>query len=189
MSDNKLSDSRNTWRLSKHVLAVAVFMMTPLALAAQSTLYLEPQKTVAGQEISYTAYKAIIASPGTSFIVQDGGYALLKAGSRIELHHGFKVVDNGKVTIIVENAKSIEDTGAKSLFSVFPVPAGESINITSPLIIDMIRLTDINGFTVIDQQKSGRADIGLDLSIVNPGFYILEIVAGSVSEKIRIEKN
>jgi hypothetical protein len=58
----------------------------------------------------------------------------------------------------------------------------------APENVDMIRLTDISGFAIIEQADINRTDFSLDISKVKPGYYILEIISGKVLETIRVEK-
>lgn len=53
----------------------------------------------------------------------------------------------------------------------------------------MIRLTDISGFTILEQGDINRTDFSIDISMVKPGYYIMDVISGNVHGTVRVEKN
>jgi Secretion system C-terminal sorting domain len=174
------------------VALVFLFLPSLMAVAQGNVdkLYLQAVAIKSGENVHYTAISTIYIMADKAFVVEDGGHANLKAGNRIELNPGFKVLNGGKLSATIEEVNPvIAHEPITSLSAIFPNPTVDKLTIASPQKIDMIRLIDTNGFTVMDQTGIDKADFSMDISTVKPGYYVLEIVSGKMVEKVRIAKN
>ena len=92
---------------------------------------------------------------------------------------GFKLfIDD--IHVWIEDPASIEEI-AKVSISVYPNPTKDFLNIQSNSVLENILLTDLNGNVLIDSKTST-----LDLSMLNPGFYNLNVktTQGAVNKKV-----
>ena len=82
---------------------------------------------------------------------------------------------------------STEDAIASS-FSVFPNPSnGEiTINMTSSLGEGTIRIFDLNGRKVFDQNATLEGGLNINASELSRGVYLLQIATGTVSETTKL---
>ena len=187
---NYMSKETSSGKVVNIVYGTAfILLLLPFRVAAQD-LVLETQTIQSGQEVLYATANSIYAPPDTEFIVEKGGNAILKAGKRIELNTGFKILEGGRLSATLEK---VEDTppgdGGKENVAVFPNPTDGVLNVSSPQSVNSIRLIDMSGLTVMEQSDINKTDFSLDISEVKSGFYILEIIADKTIEQIRIEKN
>src|SRR5688572_11253345 len=101
--------SKNTWpaeAANRSWWAVYAFLLLSFTVEAQD--FMLPSQTVAaGEAVTYTAINAIYSLSGTPFIVGSGGQTTFKAGKRIELNTGFKVLNGGRFAANIENVDAI----------------------------------------------------------------------------------
>jgi hypothetical protein len=151
--------------------------------------FLENRTIQSQEEVTIIAMQNIYNQPGNEYIVDIGGSAVLRAGKRIELREGFKVVKGGRLSASAENFFPSEEYPGETSPTVSPNPTLGLLNIVSPENVTSIRLTDMTGLQLMEQKDINQSEFSIDISKVDPGFYILEIVSYRSAETVRIEKN
>lgn len=168
------------------LMSLLLVSLRSMAQDCEEAYYLSSETIAAGQQVVYTSGGAIFCPEGKQFIVEKDGYATLTAGGRIELNAGFEVHAGGGLIALVEGCGA-GDPG-ESPFSVFPNPTDGELHVESKNKINTIRLMDLNGLTLIEQKEINSTSFVLDLSKVDPGIYILEVIDDKTAEKVRVER-
>lgn len=180
---------RRTARANIYLSVLMSLLLLSLRSMAQDcgeVYYLSSETVKAGQQVVYTSGGMILCPEGKQFVVEKDGYATLTAGGRIELYAGFEVRDGGGLTALVEGCGA-SDPGESPL-NVFPNPTDGELHVESKNKINTIRLMDMNGLTLIEQKEVNSTTFVLDLSKLDPGIYILEVVDDKTAEKVRVER-
>lgn len=180
---------RKTARANIYLSALMSLLLLSLRSMAQDceeAYYLSSETIVAGQQVVYTSGGTMFCPEGKQFVVEKDGYATLTAGGRIELNAGFEVHAGGGLMALVEGCGA--DDPGESPFNVFPNPTEGELHVESKNKISTIRLMDMNGLTLIEQKEINSTSFVLDLSKIDPGIYILEVVDDKTAEKVRIER-
>jgi hypothetical protein len=168
------------------IVGALLFTFMLKAQDCSTIVYLESQTVKSGDLLSSSA-GMIIDQPGKQFVVESNGNATLSAGRRIELYYGFKALTGS----VLHAGIVACDPGQpnKDNVVVYPNPTDGVFSIKSSYKIDAVRLTDTNGATQLTKTDIGDTSVTLDISKLQPGYYLLEIIVGkSVSETVRIEK-
>lgn len=168
------------------LMSLLLLSMRSMAQDCEEAYYLSSETIMAGQQVVYTAGGTIFCPEGKQFVVQKDGYATLMAGSRIELNAGFEVHAGGGLKALVEGCGAADP--GESPFNVFPNPTDGELHVESKNKINSIRLIDMNGLTLIEQKEINGTSFVLDLSKVDRGIYILEVVDDKTAEKVRVER-
>lgn len=169
------------------LMSLLLLSLRSMAQDCEEAYYLSSETIVAGQQAVYTSGGTIFCPEGKQFVVEKDGYATLTAGGRIELNAGFEVHAGGGLVALVEGCGGAGDPD-ESPFNVFPNPTDGELHVESKNKINTIRLMDMNGITLIEQKEINNTSYTLDLSKVDPGIYILEVVDDKTAEKVRVER-
>jgi len=171
-----------------------VFCLPALALTAQDREHvrLETARITFGQEVAHTATGTIALAPGKKFAIAKKGNVRLEAGKRIELNPGFSVETGGNFTgmiISVDQVSPGQPQVSKPGLTLYPNPSPRWVNIQSPHVISTVKIRDITGLVVSTQDHVGSTALTLDISSLQKGNYLLEVISTEDVQKIRIEKN
>jgi Secretion system C-terminal sorting domain len=153
-----------------------------------SALNLDPATIQFGREELFYSAKIRYELPGQYFSVENGAKAEMKAANRIELGTGFRVEAGGNFQASIDKEYKSSSTNSESGFAVFPNSVKNKVTIQAPENIQRIRVIDINGVAQLEYKDVGQSVLDLDLSGMQTGFYVVEIITNSKVERRRIVK-
>jgi PKD repeat protein len=91
------------------------------------------------------------------------------------------------INISFENTVNLYEK-ENSLITIFPNPSSNELNITSPAIINKIKIFDITGKMILEKRHS-LSEIKIDIHQLNKGFYTVLIESEMTKVKRRFVKN
>jgi Secretion system C-terminal sorting domain len=153
-----------------------------------SVLNLEPITIQSGKEKLFYGAKIRYELSGQYFSVENGAKTEMKASNRIELGTGFKVEVGGNFQASIDKEYKPVSTNSENDFAVFPNSVKNKVTIQAPENIQRIRVIDINGVAQLEYKDVGQSVLDLDLSGMQTGFYVVEIITNSNVERRRIVK-
>ncbi len=147
----------------------------------------------------------ITISNGTYTVAQSGatyqwGDCTLQSAISGEINQSFTPTVNGNYAVIVNLNGCIDTTSCYSIMdvglegspmfniSLFPNPATDYIHINSNTNIDMYTIQDITGKIIRSINLSSNA-FTIDLDILTPGIYLLQLTSNKMITTKRIIKN
>jgi len=141
-----------------------------------------------GIDYPYIVNTAITDTSATELFsnVWKGFYNLnvIKQGYEEYVLTDFLIDKNDTIDVVLEFTFSIDEVNSGSI-KIFPNPATDIINISSPEIIEQIKLIDNSGKVVYEKDEYNRKSISINTATFKLGVYYVSVLT---EKEITIEK-
>jgi hypothetical protein len=175
------------------------------------TLVVQDVTVGSGQSNCYNATQTIyIAGSGTSFVIQDGGSASMIAGQDIFYYPGTTVLSGGYLhgsiapggpfcggfipssPAVITGEEKIAGSPVSSSFKMYPNPTTGIFTLEHRNNIEYgnttVEIYNMHGEKVLISKMTGERKHLFSLSGFPPGIYCVRIVAGDLTETVRLIK-
>ena len=141
-----------------------------------------------GIDYPYIVNTAITDTSATELFsnVWKGFYNLsvIKQGYEEYILTDFLIDENDTIDVVLEFAFSIDEVNSSSI-KIFPNPATDIINISSPEIIEQIKVIDNSGKVVYNRDVNAERLISINTTIFKPGVYYISVMT---KKEITVQK-
>jgi hypothetical protein len=76
-----------------------------------------------------------------------------------------------------------------NLFNLYPNPAQESVTLSSNSVISNIKVLDLFGRTVLEQNIQNKQSVQFDLAKYSNGLYLIEVTSENTTKILKLIKN